>query len=216
MSGAGFEDIRMHERGTGEADNGTKGDALRFFRTWLRHPLKLGAVASSSPRYCATMAAHASTQLDGPVLELGPGLGVVTKALIDKGVAPERITSVEYDPGFAATLKERYPAVNVVRGDAFDLDATLGNRRTERFAAILVGVPFAALPQEKRQALFADYFKRLKPGGNLTQLSYLVTAPVKPVPGLFDVSASPVVWDNIPPARVWIYTHAAAGTMAAA
>ncbi|KAB0682923.1 class I SAM-dependent methyltransferase [Aureimonas leprariae] len=203
----------MHGRDERAGEN--RGDALRFFKTWLRHPLKLGAVAPSSAAYCATMANCASTEIDGPVLELGPGLGVVTKALLDKGVDPKRITSIEYDPGFAATLKDRFPAVNVIRGDAFDLDRTLGERRGEKFAAILLAVPIVGLPQDKRQALFADYFRRLLPGGNITQLSYLVTAPVKPVPGVFDVSASPVVWDNIPPARVWIYAPAKSGRMAA-
>lgn len=205
----------MRQRDGGHAATGNKGDGLRFFATWLRHPLKLGAVAPSSPSYCATMARCASTGIDGPILELGPGLGVVTQALIDKGVAPGRITSIEYDPGFAATLKQRFPAVDVIQGDAFDLDRTLGSRRDERFAAILLAVPIVGLPQEKRQALFGDYFRRLRPGGNLTQLSYLVTAPVKPVSGVFDVSASPVVWDNIPPARVWIYSHAKLDRMAA-
>jgi phosphatidylethanolamine/phosphatidyl-N-methylethanolamine N-methyltransferase len=193
----------------------TTSDGLRFFRTWLRHPLTLGAVAPSSRSYCATMAACASTEIDGPILELGPGLGGVTQALLDKGVAPERVTSIECDPGFAATLKGRFPAVDVIQGDAFDLDRTLGRRRDERFAAILLAVPIVRLTQERRRALFADYFRRLRPGGNLTQLSYLVTAPVKPLAGVFDVSASPVVWDNIPPARVWIYARAAAGRMAA-
>lgn len=203
----------MNVRGERRMDN--RGDGLRFFRTWLRHPLKLGAVAPSSPSYCATMADCATTDIDGPVLELGPGLGVVTQALIDKGVDPKRITSIEYDPGFAATLSERFPAVNVIHGDAFDLDRTLGARRAEKFAAILLAVPVAALSQEKRQALFADYLGRLLPGGNVTQLSYLVTAPVKPVAGVFDVSASRIVWDNIPPARVWIYAPAKSDRMAA-
>ncbi|GGD96738.1 methyltransferase [Aureimonas endophytica] len=193
----------------------SRDDVLRYLKMWLRHPIKLGAVAPSSAKYCATMAACATTDLDGPILELGPGLGVVTQALVDKGVAPERITSVEYDPGFAATLQQRFPRINVIRGDGFDLDATLGERRGEKFAAILFAIPILHMPQEKRQALFSDYFTRLMPGANLTQLSYLQTAPVKPVDGSFRVSSSPIIWDNIPPARVWIYSQAEAGRMAA-
>ena len=67
-------------------------------------------------------------------------------------------------------------------------------------------MPVAHLGQEEKQKLFSDYISRLSPGGNLTQLSYLMTAPVKPVAGVFGVSCSPIVWRNIPPARVWIYT----------
>lgn len=207
----------MSTRKDAPSSKGNNGvaDSLRFFATWLRHPLKLGAVAPSSPRYCATMAACASTEIDGPILELGPGLGVVTKALLDKGVAPERITSIEYDPGFAETLKARFPRVNVIQGDGFDLDKTLGSRRNEKFAAILFAIPIVNQPQELRQKLFSDYFGRLLPGANLTQLSYLQKAPVKPMPGVFSVSSSPIVWDNIPPARVWIYSQDGAERMAA-
>lgn len=184
-----------------------RGDWARFFAAWMRHPGKMGAIAPSSPSYCAMMVANATTSIDGPILELGPGLGVVTRTLLDAGVAPERITSVEYDPDFARTLKERFPGVNVIEGDGFDLDATLGDRRGERFAAILFAIPILGFSQEKRQRLFRDYIARLRPGGNLTQLSYLLSAPVKAMPGVFTVAASPVVWDNIPPARVWIYSQ---------
>lgn len=193
------------ERRSVSTDSGRGGDWARFLGAFLRHPVKMGAVAPSSPNYCTMMAGRATTEIDGPILELGPGLGVVTRALIEKGVAPERIVSVEYDPDFAATLTRRFPGVTVIHGDGFDLDATLGPRKNERFAAILFAIPILAFSQERRQALFADYLGRLRPGGNLTQLSYLPVAPVKPVPGLFSVSASPIVWDNIPPARVWIY-----------
>lgn len=182
-----------------------RADLVRFFGTWMRNPIKMGAVAPSSATYCAKMVAASTTKIDGPVLELGPGLGVVTRALLDAGVSPSRITSIEYDRDFAATLQRRFPAVNVIRGDGFDLDRTLADGGATRFSTILLAIPIVKFPQGERQALFSRYFSRLAPGGNLTQLSYLWTPPVKPVPGIFDVSASPIVWDNIPPARVWIY-----------
>ena len=149
----------------------------------------------------------ATIDLDGPILELGPGLGVVTRTLLEHGVAPERITSIEYDSDFARQLQRRFPGVNVINGDGFDLDRTLGDRRDEKFAAILMAIPIVSFSQEKRQALFTDYLSRLMPGGNLTELSYMLTPPVRPVPGVFSVSSSPRVWNNIPPARVWIYSQ---------
>lgn len=188
-----------------------RADLARFFGTWMRKPIAMGAVAPSSARYCATMVAAASTEIEGPILELGPGLGSVTRALLEAGVDPARITSIEYDAEFARLLRERYPRVNVVQGDGFDLDATLADGGQMRFAAILFAIPIVKFPQDRRQELFRRYFERLAPGGNLTQLSYLWTPPVKPVPGVFTVSASPIVWDNIPPARVWIYDRDPSG-----
>ena len=92
-----------------------RGDWARFLATWIRHPVKIGAIAPSSPSYCAEMVARATTRLDGPILEIGPGLGGVTRALIEAGVAPERITSIEYDPDFARTLRQRFPRVRTSR-----------------------------------------------------------------------------------------------------
>ncbi|WP_062208811.1 class I SAM-dependent methyltransferase [Aureimonas sp. AU12] len=201
--------MQRNERQTSNAEaRERRADLVRFFGTWVRNPIKMGAVAPSSASYCATMVAASTTEIDGPILELGPGLGVVTRALLDAGVAPSRITSIEYDRDFAATLTRRFPGVNVIHGDGFDLDATLADGGATRFSTILFAIPIVKLPQAERQALFTRYFARLAPGGNLTQLSYLWTPPVKPVAGVFDVSASPIVWDNIPPARVWIYRPA--------
>ncbi|ORE97554.1 rRNA adenine N-6-methyltransferase family protein [Aurantimonas sp. 22II-16-19i] len=185
-----------------------ESDWLPFLATWVRSPVKMGAVAPSSRTYCRTMVRHATTQLDGPILELGPGLGVVTRTLLEQGVAPERITSIEYDRDFARKLQQRFPQVNVIQGDGLDLDKTLGPvADSPKYAAILFAIPIVNMSQAKRQALFSRYFERLLPDGNLTQLSYMVTPPVRPVPGVFSVSSSRRVWTNIPPARVWIYAR---------
>ncbi|SMD09343.1 phosphatidylethanolamine N-methyltransferase /phosphatidyl-N-methylethanolamine N-methyltransferase [Fulvimarina manganoxydans] len=194
------------------ARDGDKGDMARFFATWVRHPIAMGAVAPSSRAYCRMMVEKATTELDGPVLELGPGLGAVTRALLEKGVDPARITSIEYDRDFADALKTRFREVNVIQGDGFDLDKTLKDQGATRFAAILFAIPIVSMAQEKRQALFRQYFKRLLPGGNLTQLSYMWSPPVRPVEGVFTVDSSDIVWNNIPPARVWIYDQDRRGT----
>lgn len=192
----------------GNATRGEKGDWAKFLGTWARNPLKMGAVASSSPAYCAEMVARSTTALDGPILELGAGLGVVTHALLEAGVAPERITSIEFDRDFAQALEKRFPAVNVICGDGLDLTHTLAGRDSERFATVLLAIPIVRFSQEKRRDLLSRYFERIRPGGNLTQLSYLWTPPVRPDPSRFSVSSSPVVWANIPPAKVWVYRRA--------
>ncbi|WP_245413833.1 class I SAM-dependent methyltransferase [Fulvimarina endophytica] len=187
------------------ARDGKNGDFGPFFANWIRHPIAMGAVAPSSKAYCRKMVDKASTELDGPILELGPGLGAVTRALLEKGVDPARITSIEYEPKFADALKRRFPEITVIQGNGFDLDATLGERRDEKFAAILFAIPIVSEKAEWRQTLFRDYFSRLRSGGNITQLSYMWTPPVPAVPGVFSVSSTDIVWNNIPPARVWIY-----------
>ncbi|MDY8108351.1 methyltransferase domain-containing protein [Fulvimarina sp. 2208YS6-2-32] len=187
------------------ARDGRNGDFGPFFANWIRHPIAMGAVAPSSRSYCRTMVEKSSVAIEGPILELGPGLGAVTRALLEKGVDPSRITSIEYSENFADALKQRFPEINVIQGDGFDLDKTLGERRNETFAAILFAIPIVSQKASWRQNLFRDYFSRLRSGGNITQLSYMWKPPVPAVPGVFSVSSSDFIWDNIPPARVWIY-----------
>ncbi len=61
----------------------------------------------------------------GPVVELGPGTGAITNALIERGVDQKRLVLVEYNPGFCALLRDRYPHAKVVQGDAYTLRDSL-------------------------------------------------------------------------------------------
>ena len=66
--------------------------------------LVTGAVTPSGRMLARTMAAYADPNVSGSVIELGPGTGPVTQALIQRGVAPERLVLVEYDPEFCKLL----------------------------------------------------------------------------------------------------------------
>lgn len=178
------------------------GDQFRFFRALMARPRNVGAVAPSGPQLARAMAAQ--IKRDGPVLELGPGTGAITEALIAR-VGAGRLTAIEYDPDFAAGLKARFPAMRVIQGDAFDLDATLGHR--EPYAAIVSGLPLLNFPMAMRHRLLAGVTARLAPGAPFIQFSYGLHAPVIPPDGHI-VSQAAFAWFNMPPARVWVYRRA--------
>src|SRR5262245_17144835 len=82
-----------------EQKNGIRiDDEFRFFRTWMEKPLSLGAVTPSGKALARTMAAYVDPDSDGPIIELGPGTGPVTEALVARGIDPERMVLVEFDP----------------------------------------------------------------------------------------------------------------------
>src|SRR4029077_5994933 len=116
-------------------------DQWRFLRGLIERPKNVGAIAPSSPALARAIAAQVNPKVEGPGLERGPGTGVVTEALIARGVAPERITAIEYDPEFVDMMHKRFPRVNTIEGDAFDLVHTLGAKQNEPFAAIVSGLP---------------------------------------------------------------------------
>ncbi|HEX2593819.1 MAG TPA: methyltransferase domain-containing protein [Rhizomicrobium sp.] len=185
-------------------ETATLSDQWRFLRGLIERPKNVGAIAPSSPQLARAIAAQIDPAVDGPVLELGPGTGVITDALIKRGIAPERITAIEYDPDFASMVRTRFPRVNVIQGDAFDLVHTLGRDHDTQFAAVVSGLPLLNFPPHKRAALIEGALSRLKPGCPFVQFSYGLNAPAIP-PKDFTITRAALVWRNLPPARVWVY-----------
>lgn len=177
-------------------------DQLRFLAKLVARPLHTGAVAPSSRALGRAMARQLDPGGELPVLELGPGTGVVTEALIGHGIAQERLTAIEYDAGFAALVEQRFPGVRVIRGDAFDLDKTLGSRAP--LAAVVSSLPLVNFPMTLRESLLENIFARLAPDAPFVQFSYRFGPPVPPRAGL-GVRRAAVIWLNIPPAWVWVY-----------
>ena len=178
-------------------------DSLRFLTRLITNPRETGAVAPSSAALGRAMAAPIDPERKGPILELGPGTGVVTRAILARGVLPERLTALEYNTAFAAMVAGRYPGVRVIVGDAFDLETHLDGPKTG-FAAVLSSMPLVNFPPELREKLIADVFTRLQPGAPFVQFSYRFGPPITPPPGV-TLARAAVVWLNLPPARVWVY-----------
>jgi phosphatidylethanolamine/phosphatidyl-N-methylethanolamine N-methyltransferase len=183
-------------------------DNLRFLRTWLAKPGLTGAVSPSGKALANAMAREVPADGEWPVLELGPGTGPVTAALIARGIAPDRIVAVEFNPEFCTLLAGRFPGLNVVEGDAYDLATSLPPGLAGPYAAIVSSLPLLNQPLEARHKLIEDALGRLLPGGGLIQFSYGFGPPVAAVPGDFTVERTALVLANLPPARVWMYRSA--------
>ena len=112
-----------------------------------------GAIAPSGPTLARLMASHVDPAEDLPVIELGPGTGVVTKALLERGVAPQRLIAIEFNPDFCRLLRERFPGVTVLQGDAYDLAGTLPKGRADRVSAIVSSLPLVSRPPADRARL---------------------------------------------------------------
>ena len=181
------------------SDTTTLQDNLRFFRALLARPRKVGAFAPSGPHLARAMAAQ--IQVDGPVLELGPGSGSLTQRILERGPASQ-LTAIEYDHDLCQLLKTRFHGVNVIHGDAFNLEHTLGH--AEPYAAIISGLPLLNFPVTLRNSYMAGLIDRLEHGAPVIQFSYGTQAPVEAPPGC-SVNRAALIWANIPPARVWIY-----------
>ncbi|MCF6233955.1 MAG: methyltransferase domain-containing protein [Rhodobacteraceae bacterium] len=186
---------------------GKSGNMQAFYHGWLMNPRKIGAIAPTSAVMAREMAGVARADSDLPVLELGPGTGVITKAILDQGVAPENLVSVEYSEGFLPTLRQRYSGVNFIFGDAFDISRIARELGIRRFDTVISALPLLNFPVEQRVKLVDAVLDLLEPGRPMVQFSYGLSPPVPARPGRFSVSHLTTVFWNLPPARLWLYRH---------
>ena len=180
-------------------------DEARFLRSWLDNPRAAGAIAPSGPALAKAMATAIDLDRDGPVVELGPGTGPVTEALVAYGVDESRLVLVEFDPDFVALLRERFPRATVIRGDAYALRTTLAGELARPAAAVVSSLPLLNRPEDERVRLLADALALMQPGAPFVQFTYGLLSPVPREAGGFTAELSAPVWRNIPPARVWTY-----------
>ena len=180
-------------------------DEFRFIRSLIEKPLTVGAVAPSGKALARVMANYVDPAAAGPIVEMGPGTGPVTEALIERGIDPARLTLVEYDPEFCRLLRQRFPAVNVVQGDAYNLDQTLAGVLREPAAAFVSGLPLFNKPLKMRLDLLDQAFRLMKSDAPFVQFTYNAMSPIPRSHGRVRSEASGRVWRNFPPARVWVY-----------
>ena len=147
-------------------------DEIRFIKNWIDQPRAVGAVLPTSASTARKMASLINAVSDNPVLELGPGTGVITQAILDRGVHPQNLLSVEYSKGFLPNLRKTFPGVRFYHGDAFNLGTVLPDLGDKKFDAVLSGLPLLNFPVASRVQLLEDLLDRLGPGRPVVQFSY--------------------------------------------
>lgn len=173
-----------------------------FLEGLLRDPGGVAAPTPSSPALAAAIAAKVDPLKPGLVIELGAGSGVVTQALLARGLAPEQLIAIEYNDYFAKLLAQRFCGVRVVQGDAFQFETYIPVG--ERIAAIVSTVPLLNFPLRNRRALIERALVLQGVGGRFVQLSYSWKPPIVSAFGV--PPAKDIVWRNFPPAHVWTFS----------
>lgn len=184
---------------------GRIADDLRFFRGWLDRPKTTGSIMPTSWTMAKRMASVANPDSPLPVLELGPGTGVITRAILAQGIAPQRLVSLEYSIEFFDQLRQEMPDVNFINGDAFDLNRSLGVYADAQFDCVISALPLLNFPVPSRIALMEDLLRRVPAGRPVIQFSYGLNPSVPRGGGNYTVDRYDVVYRNVPPARLWVY-----------
>jgi phosphatidylethanolamine/phosphatidyl-N-methylethanolamine N-methyltransferase len=185
----------------------TLSDTALFLQEWLANPRRTGSVVPSSRRLAAAMARWLPANPESFVLELGPGTGIVTAALLKRGLREEKLVAIEHNPKLAKLLRERFPRAHIITGDAWQLDDLLRNHREpiESVGAVISSLPLLNFSEEQAESLAEKIRAVLEPQGQWVQFTYRIHKLRPRGAASFRLHASKIVWFNLPPARVSVF-----------
>ena len=182
---------------------------MSIIAQFLRHPLRTGAVAASSARLARAMTEGIGIETASVVVELGPGTGAITDAILPRMAPNARLVLVELNPALAARMAARYPdpRVRVVQGSAADLIELVAPGTVD---VVVSGLPWTVMPAAVQGRILRAVDEVLRPEGQFTTFAYLHAARTPlarqflgQLAGLFgSVERGGAVWSNLPPARV--------------
>jgi len=179
---------------------------MLFAKEIWQNPRAVGAACPSS-RHLAKVVARMipASATEGLIVDLGAGTGVITTALLQQGIAPERIIALERSHQLAEHLKQHFSRLRVIEGDAAHLIDLLGADAL-RVNTLICGLPFRSLPHRLVHHVVKEIDHLLPKHGLYLQYTYDLMRGRDPyVPHHFRLTASKIVWNNIPPARVNLY-----------
>jgi phosphatidylethanolamine/phosphatidyl-N-methylethanolamine N-methyltransferase len=190
---------------------GRRGPAIAnpvmFFRRWLANPVQMGSVIPSSAALCRQIVRQTHRTVDEAVLELGAGTGVVSRALLDSGVPPDRLLVVEIESNMAEHLRRVLAGVRVIEGDARDLERLVPAEWHGRIGTVICGIPLLLLPFTTQQEVLRA-IEAVAPRRGFLHFSYCGFSPIPK--RKHRLVARREAWTplNFPPASVWRYTPA--------
>lgn len=182
-------------------------EEIRFFKGWMDGPKRVGAICPTSSVTAKRMASVIDTSSDLPVLELGPGTGIITKAILNRGIRPENLVSVEFSTDFYQHLTRSFTGVNFINGDALDLDTTLGVWKDKTFDCVISAIPLLGFPMARRISLLEDLLDRIPAGRPVVQITYGPVSPIVANQNRYRIKHFDFIVRNIPPAQLWIYSR---------
>jgi phospholipid N-methyltransferase len=174
-----------------------------FFRQFLQHPMQVASAVPSSRFLMRRIVAAAAVEQAGLMVELGPGTGGTTRALLEALPAHGKLLAIEVNPDLhravSSIADERLIAH---RGSACDLPAIMARYGFERADAVVSGIPFSTMGRALGERIAAAVADALAPDGRFVayQASARVAELCQPHLGVPRVDTELL---NFPPMRVF-------------
>lgn len=175
-----------------------------FLQMFFKNPLKTGAIAPSSKELATQMAKLTLKYADNQsVIELGPGTGVITEAILKQGLPENRLFLLEYEEQFVNRLQKHFPKVLIKEGDASNLSRIVKETQLEKPVSVIVSsLPLQPLFPTAKQKILQEIYDVLPSGGYYIQFTYGFLRTMTPFKNKEEVKQ---VWFNFPPARIYVF-----------
>lgn len=184
---------------------------MKFLKEFISNPVSTGAIAPSSSYLAQTIVEGLDLHNAEAVLEYGPGTGVFTAHIL-RCIGPKtKFAAIEINPEFAASFRQNYPGITLFEDSVANVRSLCDQAGMETVDSVICGLPWAAFPEAMQVSFLDEMMRVLKPNGRFVTFAYIHGLPLPAaqrfaalLPHYFtDVSKSPVVWLNVPPAFVY-------------
>jgi phospholipid N-methyltransferase len=159
----------------------TMSDAMIFLRMFLRYPAMLGSVWPSSGSLCSRLMTLADWSNTRYVVEYGPGVGTITRHILQNLRRDGTLIAIEKNPKFVEHLRERFAyedhRLKIVEGSAADVREILNDHGIAAADCIVSGIPFSLIPRREVQRIMAGTRQSLSRQGKL--LVYQFTSAIE-------------------------------------
>lgn len=182
-----------------------RGDGLAFFRGFLRSPDLVGSIIPSSRFLERRIIDSADISRARQVVELGPGTGGTTRAILDALSEKSKLLAIEINPDFVELLNAHPdPRLVVHNGSAGDMDQALARYGLSRPDVVVSGIPFSTMPATLGRNIIRSVWSSLAPGGQF--VAYQFRGRVAQLgTELFGSPEVEVELFNVPPMRVYCW-----------
>jgi phosphatidylethanolamine/phosphatidyl-N-methylethanolamine N-methyltransferase len=176
---------------------------ILFFQGFLRKPGVVGSVIPSSRYLERRIVKEADLAHARLVVELGPGVGGTTRAILRAMPATAKLVSVEINADFLPALRAiRDPRLTVHEGSAVDIGRILESHGLGAPDVVLSGIPFSTMKPELGRAIVRAVHDVLAPGGRF--VAYQVRDRVEKFGReVFGPAAVALELRNVPPMRTY-------------
>lgn len=183
-------------------------EKLQFLQAFLKNPLKVGAIAPSSPELALEMLNGIEPDDNNIVLELGVGTGAITKFLRDVLPSKGSYLGLELDPNLVKTLNTNFPDMNIICGNAAEAYSIHADSELGKVRYVVCCLPFVSLPKEISESVLVEIEKFMGEGCELRIFQYAHGYYLPPAIKLREFlktrygksRRSPLILKNVPPA----------------